>query len=93
MSQYGMGGLILIVLALLNVALRLYLLRSGRVSRKRALPGLFAAIGFIGLGVVYATNMVVRYPAAPVIALSLSVVGFIVGFVIGRRDDAAPKAP
>jgi putative membrane protein len=45
--------------------------RRGRISTAQAVTGMIARSGFLVLGVIYVTDLIVRYPRAPLLGLAI----------------------
>jgi hypothetical protein len=97
MNRPELWGWLLIVAALGAVSLQLLHWRRGRISAARALTGVLARTGFLLLGIIYVTDLIVRYPRAPLYGLSVVGVGILLHLLAGvverhRRATGAADA-
>ncbi|HUF50355.1 MAG TPA: hypothetical protein VMN60_05945 [Longimicrobiales bacterium] len=71
MNAYRLFALLLIVVAAASIALQIHHYRRGVISLARAVTASVARSGFIVLGVIYATDMIRRWPRAPLAGLAI----------------------
>jgi hypothetical protein len=71
MDRPELWGWLLIAAALISLGLQLMHWRRGRISTAQAVTGMIARSGFLVLGVIYVTDLIVRYPRAPLLGLAI----------------------
>jgi hypothetical protein len=80
-------GVILSIAALVAIALQIRRLRSQRITILQLAAGMFARVGFLFLGILYATGLVYRWPRAPLIGLGIVGAGIILNLTAGVIDN------
>jgi uncharacterized protein with PQ loop repeat len=80
-------GLILIFAALVAIALQFRRLRTHRITELQFAAGMIARVGFLLLGILYATDLVYRWPRAPLIGLGVVGVGIVLNLTAGVIEN------
>jgi hypothetical protein len=86
-SSYEVWGLILIVVALATIVLQIRRFRTGRLSRLQLAAGMIARLGFLFLGILYATDLVAEHRRAPFIGLGIVGAGIALNLVAGVVEN------
>lgn len=80
-------GIILSIAALVAIALQVRRLRSHQVTVLQFAAGMVARTGFLLLGIVYATELIYRWPRAPLIGLGIVGAGIILNLTAGIIEN------
>lgn len=80
-------GVILIVAALIAIGLQVRRLRSARITNLQFAAGLVARLGFLFLGILYASGLVYRWPKAPLLGLGVVGGGIVLNLIAGIFDN------
>ena len=98
MDRYEVWGAILIVAALVALALQYHHWRRGRLSTAQMLAGGVARLAFLFLGIVYATDLIDRWPRLPIAGLFFVGIGIFLNMAVNvltrlRRSHANDPTP
>jgi hypothetical protein len=80
-------GVILIIAALVASGLQVRRLRSHQITGLQFVAGMIARAGFLFLGILYATDLVYRWPRAPLIGLGIVGIGIILNLTAGVIEN------
>lgn len=80
-------GLILIIAALVAIAFQVQRLRTHQITGLQFAAGMIARGGFLLLGILYATDLVYRWPRAPLIGLGIVGVGILLNLTAGVIEN------
>lgn len=80
-------GLVLITAALVAIALQFQRLRTHRITGLQFAAGMIARAGFLLLGILYATELVYRWPRAPLVGLGIVGVGIVLNLTAGVIEN------
>jgi hypothetical protein len=71
LERADVWGWLLIVAALVSLALQFMHWRRGRITTAQAVTAMIARAGFLVLGVIYVSPLIVRHPRAPLLGLAI----------------------
>ena len=80
-------GLVLLLAALVAIGLQVRRWRTRRMTTLQFAAGLIARVGFLCLGILYATGLVYRWPRAPLIGLGIVGAGIVLNLTAGVIDN------
>jgi hypothetical protein len=80
-------GFILSIAALVAIALQVRRLRSHQITVLQFAAGMIARAGFLLLGLLYATELVYRWPRAPLIGLGIVGAGIVLNLTAGIIEN------
>lgn len=92
MDRPELWGWLLIAASLGSLALQYVHWRRDRITTAQAATAMFARSGFLVLGVVYVTDLVARWPRAPLLGLAIVGAGIVLHLTVNtiqnlRRRD------
>lgn len=76
-------GIILTVAALVAIGFQIHRLRTAQITTLQFAAGMVARGGFLLLGILYASDLVYRWPRAPLIGLGIVGLGIVLNLVAG----------
>lgn len=82
-----MWGLVLIAAALVAIGLQFRRWRQARITTVQFAVGFVARAGFLFLGIIYVSDLIYRWPRAPLIGLGIVGVGIALNLVVGIADN------
>jgi hypothetical protein len=82
-NSYEMWGLVLIAVAVVTIVLQVRRYRAHRITTLQLLAGMVARAGFLFLGIVYVTELVVAHRRLPLVGLFIVGVGIALNLVAG----------
>lgn len=82
-----MWGLVLIAAALVAIGLQFRRWRQARATTVQFAVGLVARAGFLFLGIIYASDLIYRWPRAPLVGLGIVGLGIALNLVVGIADN------
>lgn len=71
LDRSDVWGWLLIAAAVTSLGLQLMHWRRGRISTAQAVTGMIARSGFLVLGIIYVTDLIIRYPRSPLLGLAI----------------------
>lgn len=94
-------GIILVGAALLAMGLQVRRRRAARITTMQFAAGMVARAGFLILGILYASDLVYRWPRAPLLGLAIVGVGIVLNLTAAiienirhaRRPDGRADDP
>ena len=90
-------GIILVAAALVAIGLQVRRWRAARITALQFAAGMVARAGFLFLGILYASDLVYRWPRAPLLGLGIVGVGIVLnlaaGIIENIRYARTPRGP
>lgn len=90
-------GMILAVAALVAIGLQVRRWRAARITTLQFAAGMVARAGFLVLGILYASDLVYRWPRAPLLGLGIVGAGIVLniaaGIIENIRHARSPSGP
>lgn len=80
-------GVVLTIAALIAIGLQIRRLRSAQITTIQFAAGMIARGGFLILGILYASDLVYRWPRAPLIGLGIVGIGIVLNLVAGIIEN------
>jgi uncharacterized protein with PQ loop repeat len=80
-------GIVLTVAALIAIGLQVRRLRAAQITTPQFAAGMVARGGFLILGILYASDLVYRWPRAPLIGLGIVGLGILLNLVVGIIEN------
>lgn len=97
MERYDVWGGILIIAALISLALQVHHWRRGRLTTAQFAAGSLARAAFLFLGIIYATDLVARWPRLPIAGLFIVGIGIFLNMAVNvlhrHRRTAHDEVP
>jgi hypothetical protein len=93
LERSDVWGWLLIAAALISLSLQVMHWRRGRISTAQAVTGMIARGGFLVLGIIYVTDLIIRYRRAPLVGLGIVGAGIFLHLTVNvlsnmrRRRD------
>lgn len=80
-------GIVLTVAALVAIGLHVRRLRAARITMLQFAAGMVARGGFLILGILYASDLIYRWPRAPLIGLGIVGIGIVLNLLAGIIEN------
>lgn len=80
-------GVVLTVAALVAIGYQVHRLRTARITTLQFAAGMVARGGFLLLGILYATDLVYRWPRSPIIGLGVVGAGIVLNLIAGIIEN------
>lgn len=80
-------GIILLAAALVAIGLQVRRWRAAQITTLQFGAGLIARVGFLVLGILYASGLVYRWPRAPLYGLGIVGIGIVLNLTAGVIEN------